>query len=58
MAETLSLSLSLSLGFFNGVLGFVMAVWVVCGSDGGFGCRGSCAGFGGVKQVVGLDVVG
>ena len=24
----LSLSLSLSMGFFNGVLGFVMAVWV------------------------------
>ena len=57
LPETLS-SLSRSMGFFNGVLGFVMAVWAVCGLDGGFGCCGSCGGFGGVKQVVGLDVVG
>ena len=33
-------------------------LWVVCGSDGEFGCCGSCGGFGGMKQVVGLDVVG
>ena len=39
-----------------GVLGFVMVMWVVGGSDGGFGCCGSCGGFGGVKQVVGQVV--
>ena len=30
----------------------------MCGSDGGFGCRGSCGGFRGVKQVVRLAAVG
>ena len=57
LAETLS-SLSRSMGYFNGGLGFVMAVWVMCGSDGGFGCRGSCGGFGGVKQVKVIGCVG
>ena len=38
-------------------MGFWGLLWL-CGSDGGFGCHGSCGRFGGVKQVVGLDAVG
>ena len=59
LVETLS-SLSRSMGFFNGVLGLVMAVWVMCGSDGGFGCRGSSGGYmvGHVVEVMGCVAAG